>query len=165
METIQTIKKRRSIRTFESRAVSKDIIKELLDCARFAPTARNIQAWQFIVITDKQTKKKISDLAPNGNFIKDAPVCIAIVSEDTKYYLEDGSAATQNLLLAAVDLGLAACWVAGDKKDYCVNVLDILKVPYKYKLVSMIALGYSKEKNEIAPKKSLDHLVHWERFK
>ena len=62
---------------------------------------KNIQPWHFIVVTDKERRKHIADLTDYGKFIEQAPVCIAVFCEDTKYYLEDGSAATQNILLAA----------------------------------------------------------------
>jgi nitroreductase len=164
METLQAIKSRHSIRQFSSKPIPKEAILKLLDCARFAPTARNVQPWQFIVVSDPNKRNSLASLADNGRFIKDAPACIVIVCQDTKYYLEDGSAATQNILLAAVDLGLGACWVAGDKKDYCQKVLDLLQVPAGYKLVSMIALGFPVQKLDAPAKKDLDQLVHWESF-
>ena len=164
METIQAIKKRRSVRAFRANSVSKESIIKLLDCARLASTARNVQPWEFIVVAEDKMREKIASLAPNGPFVKDAPVCIVIICKDTKYYLEDGCAATQNLLLAATDLGLGACWVAGDKKDYCNEVLGMLNVPSGYKLVSMVALGYSDEKNEEVSKKEIKQMVHWELF-
>lgn len=162
MDTLEAIRKRRSIRSFKSTPVPKDLILKLLDCARLAPTARNVQPWEFIVVTDSSKRSKLASLAINGQFIKDAPVCIVIICKDTKYYLEDGCAATVNLLLAVADLGLGACWVAGDKKDYCQNVLGLLAVPPGYKLVSMIALGFSAEENTSPEKKDLNQLVHWE---
>ena len=165
METIEAIKKRRSIRTFRTNPVPKETIIKLLDCARLAPTARNVQPWEFIVVADNKTREKIASLAPNAPFVKDAPVCIVIICKDTKYYLEDGCAATQNLLLAATDLGLGACWVAGDKKDYCNEVLGMLNVPSGYKLVSMVALGIAVEELPELDKKDLDKLIHWESFK
>lgn len=164
METIQAIKKRRSIRAFTEKPVSKQTIIKLIDCARFAPTARNIQPWQFIVVSDVKMRRKIATLAPNGIFIKDAPVCIVIICKETKYYLEDGCAATQTILLTAADLGLGACWVAGDKKDYCSQVLEMLNVPSGHRLVSMIALGYPDEENHTTPKKDLKELLYWEKF-
>lgn len=164
METIQAIKSRRSVRAFSPKPVPKESINKLLDSARFAPTARNVQPWQFIVVTDAKKRASIASLADNGRFIKDTPVCILIVCQDTKYYLEDGCAATVNILLAAEELGLGACWVAGDKKDYCQKVLELFKVPLGYKLVSMVALGFSSQKEPSVPKKELPELVHWEAF-
>lgn len=164
METIQAIQKRRSVRRFRDDSISKEAILKILDCARLAPTARNVQPWDFIIVTDPETRKKLSSLAINGPFIKEAPVCIVIVCQDTKYYLEDGCAATENLLLAATDLGLSACWVAGDKKEYSQDVLNLLSVPQGYKLVSMVALGVAKADSENILKKDLKQMVHWDKF-
>ncbi len=164
METISAIKKRRSVRKFRDDSISKEAILKILDCARFAPTARNVQPWDFIVVTDLETRKRFSSLAVNAPFIKEAPVCIVIICQDTKYYLEDGCAATENLLLAATDLGLSACWVAGDKKEYSQDILNLLSVPPGHKLVSMVALGIADAGSGNILKKDLKQMVHWEKF-
>ena len=166
MQTKDAIKLRRSTREFDSKAViSRENIDKLIDAARLAPTARNIQPWEFIVISDRDTLERIGLLADNGRFIKDASACIAIFCKDTKYYLEDGCAATENLLLAATDLGLDSCWVAGDKKPYCGDIKELLKVPDEFKLVSLIVLGKAMMKKEAdVPKRSLNEVIHWNKF-
>jgi nitroreductase len=117
MDFLKILKERRSIRKYQKKEVPKEIIEDIIDCARFAPTAINIQPWEFIVITDKNKREKIADITDYGKFIKDAPVCIGVFCKDTKYYLEDGSAATTYILLAAKAYGLGSCWIAGDKKN------------------------------------------------
>lgn len=165
MQVKEAIKKRRSIRVFDSKPVSRNLIEELIDCARFAPTARNVQPWEFVVITQKETLRKLGSLArPNGEFIAQSPCCIAVFCQDSKYYLEDGCAATENILIAACDSGLAACWVAGDKKPYCDKVKELLAVPQDYKLISLIPLGYSKSQPTESAKRPLKEVLHWERF-
>lgn len=165
MDTIEALKTRRSVREYKKDKVSEDILKELIDCARLAPTARNEQPWEFVVVSDASLKKQISELAPNGQFIKDAPVLIVIFCKDTKYYLEDGCAATENIVLAAHALGLGSCWVAGDKKPYCDTVKKLLHLPGEYKLVSMISLGYAVSEGELHHKRKLEEVLHWEDFK
>jgi len=103
-------------------------------------------------------------MCPNGPFIKDAPHLIAVFSKETKYYLEDCSAATQNMLLAIEALGLGGCWVAGDKKDYIDEVRKLFNVPEGYKLVSMISLGYPKTPKGPKPKRSTKEVLHWEKW-
>jgi len=169
MDAIECIKTRRSIRTYTSQPVDKKIIEEIVDCARLAPTANNLQPWEFIVITEKATRERIADLTDYGKFISSAPVCIAVFCKDTKYYLEDGSAATENILLAAHALGLGACWVAGDKKRYAEEIRKLLSVPSGYKLVSLISLGYSSSGKVpsyaySATKRPLREVLHWEKF-
>lgn len=160
------IKARRSVRLYQDKPIAKALLQEIVDAARFAPTARNVQPWEFIVVTKPDTLKKIADLAENGRFIAQARACIAVYCSDTKYYLEDGSAATQNILLAATELGIGSCWVAGDKKPYCNQVGNLLNVPETFKLVSLIALGYPQadEDFRIAEKRPLKEMIHWEVF-
>ena len=87
-----------------------------------------------------------------------------MVAKNTKYYLEDGAAATENILLAATELGLGSCWVAGDKKSYADKVLSFLGVPGGYKLISLIAIGYPEGNLPNPAKRPLSEVLHWERF-
>lgn len=164
MDAIEAIKTRRSVRRFEGKEVPKEIIEDLIDCGRLAPSGRGVHPWEFIVVTNKGARKRIADLTDYGKFIADAPVCIAVFCQDTKYYLEDGSAATENILIAANAYGLGSCWVAGDKKPYCEAVRELLGVPEGYKLVSLIAIGYSAEKQGRKAKRPLQEVLHWERW-
>lgn len=163
-ETIKTIKTRRSIRSYEAKPISNEILEELINCARLAPSGRNVQPWEFVVITEKNMLDKISRIAEYGAFIKDAGACILVICEDTKYYLEDGSAATENILLAAKSLGIGTCWVAGDKKPYCSDILKLVNAPPGHKLVSIISLGYSSEEVGTHGKKNLKEVLHWDHF-
>jgi len=166
MDAIEAIKIRRSVRQFQNKPIPRNILENLVDAARYAATARDVQPWEFVVVTEREVLKKIAALAENGRFLADAAACILVYTSDTKYYLEDGSAATQNILVAATSLGIASCWVAGDKKPYCPDVSYLLGVPMGYKLISMIALGYPVDKNalHIADKRILKELIHWEKF-
>jgi len=162
-EVIKLLKERRSIRKYQEKEVPEDIIKGIIDCARFAPTAINIQPWEFIVITDREMRKKIADITDYGKFIAEAPVCVVVFCKDTKYYLEDGSAATTYILLAAKAYGLGSCWVAGDKKYYAEDIRKLLGVPEGYKLVSLISIGYPAE-NPVKGKRSFEEVFHKERW-
>jgi len=166
MEAIKVIKTRRSIREYLDKSIPKEALEKIVDAARFAPTARGIQPWEFIVVTEQATLKKIADIAEYGKFIAQAKACIAVICQDTKYYLEDGSAATQNMLLAATALGIGSCWVAGDKKPYCSQISSLLSVPPNFKLVSLISLGYpkSQDKFKVIEKRSIEQVMHWEKF-
>ena len=166
MEPLEILKTRRSTREYSDEPIAKGLLEKIVGAGRFAPTARNVQPWEFIVITQTPTLKKLSELAENGRFLAQAKACIAVFCVDTKYYLEDGCAATCNILLAAAALGIGSCWVAGDKKPYCVEVAQLLNVPIAYKLVSLVALGYPKSKDSFHPaeKRGLKEMVHWEKF-
>ena len=163
MDAIECLKTRRSIRAYQNKPVPKEILEDLVDCGRLAASAINIQPWAFIIVTDAAMKKQFADIADYGKFIEQAGACIVVFCQDGKYYLEDGSAATQNILNAARAHGLGSCWVAGDKKEYAPKIGQMLGVPEDHKLVSMIAVGYPAEERHPA-KKSLSEVLHWERF-
>ncbi|MCX5757051.1 MAG: nitroreductase family protein [Candidatus Hydrogenedentes bacterium] len=163
MDALEMLKTRRSIRAYAPTPISKEIVEDIVDCGRLAATARNEQPCEFVAVTDAAMRAALADLAPNGPFITDAPVCIVVLSRDATYFLEDGSAATQNLLLAARAHGLGSCWVAGDKKPYASRVLQLLNAPEGYKLISMVTIGHSTAQPKPA-KRNLAEVLHWERF-
>ena len=147
------IKHRRSVRSFVPDSVTESVIKDILECGRQAPTARNVQPWLMGAVTDQELRHRISDLAEYGKFIRESPVCFTVFTRaDEKYYLEDGCAATMNIILGAEAHGLSTCWVAGDKKEYGSSVRELLNVPREYTLVSLIACGYTDEKASVAKK-------------
>lgn len=164
MDFFEVVKNRCSIREFSEKKISESNLEKIIDCARFAPTARNEQPWEFIVVAKKQALKVIADITDHGKFIKEAATCIAVICRDTKYYLEDGCAATQNIMLAARALGIGSCWVAGDKKPYASMILEYLKVSPGFKLVSLIALGYPKNGFKILKKRNIKEVLHSEKF-
>ena len=134
-----------------------------MDCGRLAATARNVQPWEFVVVTDPAMRSRLAQINDFGKFIEQAPVCIVVLCVDTKYYIEDGSAATQNILVAAHAHGLGTCWVAGDKKPYADEIRSAVGAPANFKLVASIALGYP-EQVPAPEKRRLDEVIHWEAF-
>ena len=162
-EAVQVIKKRRSVRKFEPKPVPEEIIRDILDCARLAPTAINIQPWLFGAVTDPELKSQVADMTDYGKFIKDCAVCFVVFADSTqKYYLEDGCAATENILLACTAHGIGSCWVAGHKKGYADSIREHLNVPEPYTLVALIAAGYSTQRPS-PKKKSLDEVIFMNR--
>ncbi len=164
MDAIRTLKTRRSVRAYRPDPVLDAVIADIVDCGRLAATARNIQPWEFVVVTDPATRRKLAELIDTGRFIADAPVCIVVFCRDVKYYLEDGSAAIQNMLLAAHAHSLGSCWVAGDKKPYCAAVAQMLGAPADQKLVGLFALGYAVAATSMPSKRELKEVLHRERF-
>lgn len=164
MDAIEALKTRRSIRVYEEKPVPRQIIEEIIDAARLAPTSNNVQPWEFIVVTDGGMRRKIADLTDYGKFIAQAGACVVVFAKGVKRYMEDGSAATENILLAAHALGLGACWVAGHKKAYAEQVSDLLGVPEELKLVALVSVGYPAEKAAPHGKRDLSQVLHWETF-
>jgi nitroreductase len=163
MDAISCLKSRRSVRAFQEKPVDRAVVADLVDCARLAATANNAQPWTFVAVDDARLRQEIADLTDWGSFIAKAPVCVAVFCRRTRYYLEDGSAATQNLLNAARAHDLGACWVAGDKKTYAAPVARLLGVPDDRTLVALVALGYPAETPTPA-KKPLEDVLRWNRY-
>jgi nitroreductase len=164
MDILECIAKRASVREYQARSIDENILRQLVDAGRRAPTARGIEPWEFVAVTEKEVLQKLGQLANTGVFIKDSAACIAVFSQDTKYYLEDGSAATENILLAACGFGLGACWVAGDKKPYAEEVARLLGAPDALKLVSLIALGWPRKDVSQNKKRQIKEVLHWQKF-
>jgi len=163
MDAIEVLKTRRSVRAYRGEPVPREIIEDVIDCGRLAATAVNIQPWEFVVVTNPELRRSIAQTTDYGMFISDAPVCVVVLCQATKYYLEDGSAATENILLAARAHGLGSCWVAGDKKPYASDICQLVGAPPGYKLVSLIPIGYPAENPE-QPKRPLSNVLHWEKY-
>ncbi|HOW97379.1 MAG TPA: nitroreductase family protein [Kiritimatiellia bacterium] len=164
MDIFKAIEARHSSRKFTRAPVPRAHLEVIADAGRRAPTARNEQPWEFVAVTDRARLKELAGLAENGKFIADAGACLAVVSRPSKYYLEDGCAATENILLAATALGHQTCWVAGDKKPYAPAVCRLLGAPEGFLLVSLVAIGKAEATGGRAPKRALDEVLHWEKF-
>jgi nitroreductase len=163
MDAITCLRTRRSVRAYDPTPVPREVVEEIVDCGRLAATAINEQPWLFVAVEDPATRTRLAALTDYGKFISDAPVCVAVFCRDVKYYLEDGSAATQNILNAATALGLGSCWVAGDKKRYARAVADLLGVPADLKLVSLVALGRAAARPD-PRKRTLSDVLRWNRY-
>lgn len=160
MEGIKLLKSRRSIRELKDQEVEKDKLEKIVETARYAPTANNVQPWQFVVITEDEKIKRLEELTDQD---KKFPAAIAVFSEDVKHHLEDGSNATTYILLAAKELGLGTCWIGSYGKPYTSEVKEMLDVPQDYKLISIVTVGYPDE-NPQPNKKELDEVIHWEKY-
>jgi nitroreductase len=164
MDALLALKTRRSVRSYKPDPVPQRIVEDIVDCARLAATARNRQPWEFVAVTDAKVRRQLAELIDTGRFIADAPVCIAVLCGNTKYFIEDGSAAIENLLVAGRAHGLGSCWVAGDKKPYADEVCQLLGVPAAFKLIGLVALGYTTDSPPMPPKRTLAEVLHWEKF-
>lgn len=164
MDTLAAIAERRSMRSFRSdSSLSRETLLKIVDAGRLAPTARNEQPWEFVIVTDSETLRDLGAMANHGRFIAEASACVAVLCKPTKYYVEDGSAATTQMLLAATALDVASCWVAGDKKEYAPDVVKLLGGPDDVKLVALVALGRGTDA-PAAPKRDLGDVVHWNGY-
>lgn len=164
MDTFDAIRKRISVREYIDKPIEKEKLERIVDAGRLAPTARAEEPWEFVVVTKKEKIKELANITDHGKFLAGGTAAIVVFCKDTKYYLEDGCAATENMLLAATDLGIASCWIAGDKKFYCLDIARALGAPESFKLISMISLGYPKTEPTPHKKRPLKEVIHWEKF-
>lgn len=163
---VTIIQARHSIRHFNDSPIPDDIIRKVLECAKSAPSARNVQPWLFGTITDKALREEIAELTTHGKFIANAPVCFAVFGErDQQYVLEDCCAATENLIIALTGYGIGSCWVAGEGKEYAEPIRKLLGVPEQYKLISLVAAGEAKTEGfTLAKKKNLTDITFKNRY-
>lgn len=166
MDVLAVIQKRRSVREYLKKSIPRSDLEKIVDAARFAPTARNVQPWEFVMVTRPDVLKQIADITDHGKFIAGAAACAAVFGADGKYYLEDCCAAIENAMLEAAALEIGSCWVAGDKKPYAPAVNSLLGVPDTFKLVGLVALGYplTRKVFRIIEKRKREDVLHWEKF-
>jgi nitroreductase len=160
---LESLKERRSIRAYTSQPVAREILEDIVDFARLAATAMNEQPWEFVVVTDKAMLRKLPELTGHAQFIASAAACILVLCKPTGHYLEDGSAASEHILLAAHAHGLGACWVAGEKESYADSIRALVGAPQDCRLICLIPVGYPAESPAIE-KRPLRTLLHWEKY-
>lgn len=170
---MEAIKERRSIRRFKSDPVPKEVLGRVLDVARWAPSAGNIQARDLIVVKDDEKKKSIAHAALNQMFIAEAPIVIVVCANQERsayrygdrgrylYSIQDAAAATQNLLLAVHAEGLGACWVGAFNEE---KVREILEIPKGVRPVTIVPIGYPAEKPTAPSRVSLHDFVHTGKY-
>ncbi|MFW9777790.1 MAG: nitroreductase family protein [Candidatus Heimdallarchaeota archaeon] len=138
MQTV--IKTRRAIRVFDVKPIPIDIITKILEAGRLAPSSKNSQPVRMIVIRDKNKLKRISLMTYSGDFIADAPMAIAIITEDAKLPEIDAARAVQNMVLIAWSYGIGSVWVT----NFWEKGKELLGVPMtgRYRLITVIPFGY-----------------------
>jgi nitroreductase len=159
---LQIIKERRSIRAFQKKEVENEKVEQLLESARWAPSAGNLQPRAFIVIKDPVVRYELSRAALYQDFIAQAPLVMVACSDFRRsqpygergklYAIEDCSASIQNMLLMAHALGLGACWVGAFVEE---EVRELLSLPDHVLPLAIIPIGYPDEEPR-APPKDLD---------
>lgn len=170
MELWDAILTRRSIRKFKSNAIPEELIEKILRAGMQAPSARNKQPWHFVVVRDREMLNKISDVHPYAYMLKEAPVGIVICGDSNiettiDYIVQDCSAATQNMLLAAHDFGLGAVWLGIYPREQRVNALrELLDIPQNIIPISMIAVGYPDEEKSYEDRFKPER-IHYEKWR
>ena len=151
---IENIMTRTSIRKFKQQAVEAEKVEAMLRAAMAAPTAMNKQPWHFVVVTDKQVLSELAGQGGRGNMLRNAPLAIVVCGDMSKamqgkgqeYWIQDTSAATENLLLAAHALGLGAVWTgAYPMDDRYTHIQKVLGMPETVVPLNICIIGYPDE--------------------
>ena len=172
MELLDVLRQRRSIRKYLPQEVEWWKIAEVLDAGRYAPSAGNLQNWNFIVIEDLEKKKTIAEFSLKQYWMVESTLLVVCSSMETltQYYgvrgemlysIQNCAACIQNLLLRAQDLRLGSCWVSAFDED---AVKRLLAIPENMRVQAILTLGYADEKAEMPPKYALHDLCSFEEF-
>lgn len=157
---METIFKRRSIRKYTSESVPKKIIEKLIKAGMSAPSAGNEQPWHFVVITERDKLDTIAGMRPHAEMLKQAPVAILICGDLTLekhkgFWVQDCSAATENILLAATAKGLGSVWLGVyPREDRVEGIRKLFNIPQHIVPLSLLPIGYPAE--EKPPKNEFD---------
>jgi len=158
---------RRSIRKYTLKLVGEKEIKTMLEAAMAAPSASNRRPWHFIVVADRKTLNKLAEAHPYAKMLLEAPLCIAVCGDETispSFWVQDCSAATENLLLTATSLGLGAVWLGVyPRKERIMAVKRVLSIPETIVPLNLISVGHPAEEKE--PRSQFDELrVHRDKW-
>lgn len=151
---MSTIFKRRSIRNYTNRVVPEKLIEKILRAGMAAPSAGNQQPWHFIVIDERKILDSIPDFHPSSKMLKEVNHAIVVCGELARekaegYWIQDCSAATQNMLLMATELELGSVWLGVHPiKERVEGVKNLLKIPDGVMPLCIIAIGYPDESKE-----------------
>lgn len=173
MKVFEAIKGRRSIRSFRDEDVNDEDLMRILEAGTWAPSAGNLQPWEFIVVRNRDTKGRLAMAAYGQGFIAEAPIVIVVCANTersashygergrTLYCIQDTAAAIQNMLLAAYALGYGTCWVGAFSEE---AVREILSIPRHVRPVAIIPLGKPATKPAPPPRISLKKVLHFEKY-
>lgn len=165
----ELIKRRRSIRKFTNQLLSPEQVESLLKAALMAPSSKRSNAWQFVIVEDKEVLQKLAACKKNGaSFLESAALAIVVLASpmESDVWIEDASVASIYIQLQAEDLGLGSCWCQirnretvsdGDSAQY---VRDLLEIPYQMEVLSIIGVGYKDQE-----RKAFDEShIQWEKI-
>ena len=147
MDVFEAIQKRHSVRTYESTTIQKKKLGRILEAARQAPSAGNIQPWHFIIVTDSEKRTILAEGGRYAKPIAEAPVVIVGCGDQEaspKWYTVDVTIALEHIALAAASEDLGTCWIGSFMES---QVKELLKIPENFRVVALLTLGYPREKS------------------
>ena len=170
MEVYEAIRARKSVRSYRDESVPQDVLERVLDAARRAPSAKNLQEWRYVVARDAETRRRLAEAASGQMFVEQAPIVIACCAETNhrrmrcgfESFTIDVAIATDHLTLAAAAEGLGTCWIGSFDPD---RVRDILGIPEGIEVVELMPLGYPQDASVVEKRRlPLEEIVHYDRW-
>jgi nitroreductase len=161
MDALEAIRKRRSVRQYTGEPISKEDLETIVDAGRLAATGHNNQPWDFVVVTER---RMIERLKVAALWMEKAGAIIAVVVDPrSRWWREDGSAAVENILIAATALGYGSCWLQGYTVPREQEFKALLQIPEELKLLTLVPIGVPAGWPTVE-KKRLDQVIHWESY-
>ena len=168
MDLYEAIKKRYSCRSYAAKPIEQEKLDRILEAARLAPSAKNLQDWRFVVVTDEKKRKELAAAANEQMFIATAPVIIVGCS-NTDYTMRCGqkiapidlAIAMEHIALTATAEGLAACWIGS---FYPEKVRKVLDIPEKVEIIELMPIGYPADKETHKPRENIEKIVCYEKW-
>ncbi len=172
MDCLTAIFSRKSIRRFKKDDISDEIILKLIKAGNAAPSAGNLQARDFIIVRNEETKLKLAVSSFRQMFIAEAPVIVVVVANYLRsmkvygdrgriYAEQDSAAAIQNILLAAHAMGLSSVWIGAYDDE---KISEILGIPSYARPAAILPIGYPAEDPRPRRRYELEDITHWERW-
>jgi nitroreductase len=169
METLKAILTRRSIRKYSTKNIPEEYYEVMLKAAMHAPSGRNRQPWHFILVNNRDILNKLAAVSPSWKMLQEASSAIVVcgdlnLEDSESFIIQDCSAATQNILLAAHELGLGSVWLGvHPRPDRLQPLVEILGIPAHIIPVSMVSLGNPDEDREQPDRYNLER-IHQDRW-
>jgi nitroreductase len=161
MEALEAIRKRRSVREYTGDPIPREDLETIVDAGRLAASGGNQQPWDFVVVTDGAM---IQNLKIAAEWMDKAGAIIAVVLDPiSRWWIEDGAAAVENMLIAATALGYGSCWLEGYTLPLEKQFKELLRIPDDRRLLTLIPLGVPARR-PTKTKKTLGEVIHWETF-
>jgi len=166
---LEAIKKRQSVRSYQDKEIPEDILQEILEAGRLAPSAKNTQSWKFVIVKDKNLREKLIPACKNQEFVGEAPIVIAGCATNPEYVMSNGehsypidlAIALDHISLEAASLGLGTCWIGAFYQD---QVKEILDVPEDVRVVALMPVGYPKELKNKKGRKPLSEIICYNKY-
>jgi len=161
MDALEAIRSRRSIRRYKNATIPRHDLETIVDAGRLAATGSNRQPWNFVIVTEKPM---IVNFKVSTPWVESASAVIVVVMDPkSHWWVEDGAAAIENMLLASTALGYGSCWVEGDVLLHEDRIKSLLDIPADQRVMALIPIGIPAETPQPS-KKPLEEVLHWERF-